>query len=586
VTAVAEPQPGQTLELQATVRAEQVRILYRQIPTGFAVHAALGGLVAAMVWPEVPARAVLCWYGAVLAAVALRLALWRRRRAGPAVDMGPETWLRRHAAASLLAGLAWGSGALLLLPEGSPVLRLGVTATVVCLAAGTSAITLASAPAVLAFTLAGVGPYAVAFALHGDRFSLLVAATMVVFMAGNSFLVHGNARLFAELITLRLEVVAQRDAAERANRDKSRFLAAASHDLRQPLQAMTLLAEALHGRLRDQEDRRLLSRLQDSLAAMGKLFNALLDISRLDAGIVEPQVREFRLAVLLDRLHADSATQARARHLDWRYQPTDLSVRSDPVLLESLLRNLIGNALRYTPRGHVGLSCSERQGQVRIEVQDSGVGIPLDKQAEIFREFHQLQNPERDADQGLGLGLAIVDRLARLLGHQIEVVSAPGQGSRFSVLLPLAATPASETSGVLAPEAALDHDLAGMLVLVIDDQAAVLESMDVLLRHWGCETLLAGSEEQALTVAARSGRPPELIIADYRLRAGRTGRQAVERLRGELGRPIPALIITGDTAPERLREANAGGEMLMSKPVAPARLRAFLRSIRRQPAAS
>jgi signal transduction histidine kinase len=582
VNAAAEPLPSQTLELTAKVRAEQVRYLYQQIPTAFAVHAALGGLVAALAWPSLSERSVLGWYAAVLVSMTIRLALWWRQRSSPPFAAGSPHWLRRHVTASLLAGAAWGSGAVLLLPGSPLVLRLGVTATVVCLAAGVSAITLASLPAVLAFTVAGVTPYALAFAWHGDRFSLLLAATMVVFIAGNSYLAWNNTRLFSELITLRLSVVAERDAAERANQAKSRFLAAASHDLRQPLHAMTLLAEALHGRLRDHEDRRVLSRLQDSLSAMGKLFNALLDISRLDAGIVEPRVREFRLADLLDRLDSDSAPLARERHLEWRYQPSELSVRSDPVLLESLLRNLISNALRYTVHGHVGLACSERGGLVRIEVEDTGVGIPPSRQAEIFREFHQLENPERDADKGLGLGLAIVDRLAHLLDHRVEVRSAPGRGSCFSVLLPVASRPAAEEATWPPPEPELDQDLAGMVVLVIDDQAGALESMDLLLRHWGCETLLADSEERALAVTLQATRPPELIVADYRLRSDRNGHQAIERLRGELQRPIPALIITGDTAPERLREANASGETLMSKPVAPGRLRAFLRSVRRR----
>jgi len=388
--------------------------------------------------------------------------------------------------------------------------------------------------------------------------------------------------MFTELIKLRLDVAAQRDAAEHANLAKSKFLAAASHDLRQPLHAMTLLADALAGHLRDADDRVILARLQDSLTAMRKLFNALLDISRLDAGIVEPHIKDVRLSPLLGRLQSDYAGQAEEKDLEWHCPPTALIVRSDPVLLETMLRNLIGNAIRYTLRGRVAIACREVDGQVRIDVEDSGIGIARDKQTEIFREFLQLNNPERDGAKGLGLGLAIVDRLARLLDHRIELRSAPGTGSCFTVVLPLGSAVVVEEGDRAGENAALDSDLAGMVVLVIDDQAAVLDGMQALLGRWGCETIPADSEVAALAAVGRAPRPPELIVADYRLRDDRTGSQAIEHVQRMLGKSIPALIVTGDTAPERLREAQASGHMLMHKPVPPARLRAFLRTVRRK----
>jgi CheY-like chemotaxis protein/anti-sigma regulatory factor (Ser/Thr protein kinase) len=258
-------------------------------------------------------------------------------------------------------------------------------------------------------------------------------------------------------------------------------------------------------------------------------------------------------------------------------------VRTDPALLETLLRNLIGNALRYTLQGYIAVVCREQDGWVRIEVEDSGVGIPVDKQTEIFREYHQLGNPERDGAKGLGLGLAIVERLARLLNHRIELRSAPGEGSCFTVVMPLGAVSAVslEDDGGSSGETTLDSDLAGMTVLVIDDQVAVLEGMQALLGRWGCETILADSEEAAVAAMRQALRIPELIVSDYRLREGRTGSQAINRVRCEFGESIPALIITGDTAPERLREAQTSGHALMSKPVPPARLRAYLRTVRR-----
>ncbi len=569
-------------ELSALVRAEQVRILFRQIPAAFAVHTALGALLVGMVRGHVSSRALLVWYAAVVAALALRMGFWvryRRERPGPT---RATVWIRRYVFAACCAGVAWGSGALVLLPPDSELLQVAVTAIVVCLAAGITAITLASATAHYAFGLLGVAPYAVAFALQGSPLSESIAGAIVVFLVGNGYLARNNARLFAELITLRLDVAAQRDAAQQANQAKSRFLAAASHDLRQPLHSMTLLASALDGRMHDADDRRIVARLQGSLAAMGKLFNALLDISRLEAGIVEPRIMDVRVSRLLERLQADHARQAQEKHLEWRCPPTALVVRSDPVLLETLLRNLVVNAIRYTSHGHVAVACREVDGLARIEVQDTGIGIPPDRQAEIFREFHQLDNPERDGDKGLGLGLAIVDRLARLLDHRVEVHSTPGQGSCFAVVLPLGSPGrAAEEKGADGAELPPDSGLTGMVVLVIDDQPAVLESMEALLSRWGCETILAASEGEAIVALRKAPRPPELIVADYRLRNDRTGSQAAERIRRELGRPIPALIVTGDTAPERLREAKASGDMLMSKPVAPERMREFLRSVRR-----
>ena len=570
--------------LASLVRAEQVQILYRQVPAGFVVDALLGALLVAVVGEGTAPPAALVWYALVMAAAVISMVWWFGYRRTSPTPIQAAAWGRWYVVAVLCSGFAWGSGSIILFAPGALVQQLAVTATVVCLAAGVTATTLASVAAIYVFLFTAVMPYAVAFALQGTLFHELIAAMIAIFVLGNALLARNNSRMFTELIALRLDVAAQRDAAEYANLAKSKFLAAASHDLRQPLHAMTLLADALAGRLQNADDRLTLARLQDSLSAMRKLFNALLDISRLDAGIVEPQVKNVRLSRLLERLQADYARPAEEKHLEWRCPPTALVVRSDPVLLETMLRNLIGNAIRYTPRGYIAIACREVDGRVRIDVEDSGVGIAQDQQTEIFREFLQLNNPERDGAKGLGLGLAIVERLARLLDHRIELRSAPGAGSCFTVVLPLGSAAASEESDAPSEEAAPDSDLAGMVVLVIDDQVAVLEGMQALLGRWGCETILADSEETALAAVHRAPRPPELIVADYRLREERTGSQAIEGVRRALGKSIPALIVTGDTAPERLREAQASGHMLMNKPVPPGRLRAFLRTVRRNQA--
>ena len=246
------------------------------------------------------------------------------------------------------------------------------------------------------------------------------------------------------------------------------------------------------------------------------------------------------------------------------------------------MRNLLANAIRYTNNGSITINCVQQAGNVRIEVCDTGIGIPADQQQEIFREFYQLTNPERDRNKGLGLGLAIIDRLINLLQHKIEVQSEVGKGSCFSVTLP-----AGDQARVIAMQAQHVHsgyfDIIGMRVLVIDDVQGVRDGMQAVLDNWGCVVTLASSEEEAMD-KLKGKEPPHVIIADYRLRDGKNGAQAIEKLRKACGKEIPALIITGDTGPDRLREAEASGHTLMHKPVQTARLRTYLRHVKRRKA--
>jgi signal transduction histidine kinase len=500
-----------------------------------------------------------------------------------------NTWSRHFTLGMLGSALAWGAGAFVLSPEGAVVSQTVVTAAVIALGAGIAGTTLGSPAAIHTFLFVGVLPYALAFLLHGTRFGTLVALMVLLFVVGTALRVRSNARTLTELVALRIEVTTQRDAARHSDIAKSKFLAAASHDLRQPLHAMTLLTDALADRLTEGpadgtngEHRQTVGRLQESLASMRELFDALLDVSRLDAGVVIARPRGVRLSSLVRRLEDDFALSAHEKGLEWRCSSDDAVVTTDPVLLEMLLRNLLSNAIRYTDHGHVALSVFASGQAARIDVSDTGIGIPADKQGEIFGEFHQLHNPERDGKKGLGLGLAIVERLSRLLDLEVEVSSTPGEGSRFSVTLPVTAGDARlEAAAQPREDAAILNDLSGMVVLVVDDQEAVREGMRALLGAWGCEIIVADGEREAVDVIRRATRPPELVIVDNRLREDRTGSDAVETVRREIGLPIPALIITGDTAPERLREAHAGGHTLMHKPVAPGRLRTFLRAARR-----
>ena len=429
-------------------------------------------------------------------------------------------------------------------------------------------------------------PIGTRLVLINDPIHIALGVMTFAYVGGLSFFARTIHRTIIESLNLRFENIdlvrelsEQRDEAERANVAKSKFLAAASHDLRQPLHALTLFTSALDDRIKYPEVRRIVDNIGASVRALEKLFNALLDISRLDAGVLQPEPRHFRLRDVMERLENEHAPDAQAKNLAFRCDSSDFVVRSDPALLERILRNFVSNAIRYTAKGEVRIACVGDRNHVRIEVRDTGIGIPKSHHRDIFNEFYQLGNPERDRTKGLGLGLAIVDRVARLLDHPIEIESTPGVGTCFSVTVPLG-DGALIIPDIPAESTSASHDLTGICVVVVDDEISVREGMRILLEQWGCDVIVAGSEDEAVVAVREARRVPDVAIADYRLRDERTGVQAIERLRREVGSTVPALIVTGDTAPDRLREAQASGDPLVHKPVPPAVLRTFLRKVR------
>jgi signal transduction histidine kinase len=356
-----------------------------------------------------------------------------------------------------------------------------------------------------------------------------------------------------------------------ANLAKSRFLAAASHDLRQPLHALGLFVAQLRDHMKSAEGGRLLERIDTAVIAMNELFNALLDISKLDAGVLAPNISEFPVSQLLRRIDSTFADAAREKGLSFQLVDSSAWARSDPILLERIVLNLVSNAVRYTAAGTIVVGCRRRGNSLDIEVRDSGPGIPEDQQRNIFGEFYRL--PGDSTHAGLGLGLAIVDRLCNLLGHPIRLVSAVGKGSRFSISVPMVAARAEIVQSP-APPAVVDAT-RGKLMIVIDDDALVLDSMGGLLRNWGCRVVAAATPHEALAELG-PGEQPDLIICDYRLANGQSGIAAIDGLRKAYGATVPAFLMSGDTAPERLREARESGHLLLHKPLRPMALRAMI----------
>ena len=428
-------------------------------------------------------------------------------------------------------------------------------------------------------TLTGGGPFTTA----DLNASFLLVLMFLISITVPSLLLSADVevRKKAEESLRRAQIELERKVAERtqelelANAAKSRFFAMASHDLRQPLHALGLFVAQLRTPLKSGERTKTIERVDATRKEMDEMFNSLLDISRLDAGILTPKITEFPIARLLQKIETTFDQATREKGLRLRVRRSDAWVRSDAMLLERILLNLVSNAVRYTLRGGIIVGCRRLGEMLRIEVWDSGPGIPEDQKRNIFGEFFQLPAPERNRYGGLGLGLAIVDRLRVLLNHQIDLASTVGRGSRFAIRVPMADECVTSTEPVDSPHPAT-FAVEGKVILVIADAPIVLEGTGGLLGKWGYSVLTAGSDEAALIRLAERQQRPDLIISDYHLASGKTGIRAIEQINAAFGSSIPAILISGDTAPEPLRDAKDRGYILLHKPVDPMRLRAVM----------
>lgn len=569
------------------IAAEKVRIQYRNMPTAIVGSAIIATLMGIALAKGAGLAKVLCWVAVVYAWVIARLVQWRSfNRINPSpADM--LMWRRLGIAGSAVAGLIWGVGAVVLyVPDGLDY-QLFLVVGLVGMGAGCVYASASVMPSFFAYFYPSMLLPAAMFMQARDSLHFMTGMMMVVYVTLMTPFALRVYRMIDESIELRFENLGligelreQKDEADDANVAKSRFLAAASHDLRQPLHALGLFVHALQETPLAARERQVIGNIRRSVDVMEELFNSLLDISRLDAGVVQPHITTIPLASVFDSLRFEYAPVARQKRLSLHVVPTSVFVRSDASLLVRLIRNLLSNAMRYTDSGGVVLGCRRAGSEVRIEVWDTGKGIPADRHEEIFREFYQLDNPERDRRKGLGLGLAIVERLARLLGHPVTIRSTVGKGSVFSITLPRGSRD-DYRPDESSPEGAT-FDLSHVLVLVIDDEVAVQEGMAALLRRWQCDVVTAGSAAEMLDKLLPVHRLPDLIISDYRLRGTENGIQVVEMLRGEFNADIPALLITGDTAPDRLRDAEASGLPILHKPLNPARLRTLIANLLRE----
>jgi signal transduction histidine kinase/CheY-like chemotaxis protein len=571
------------------VLAEQVRSLDQaMVVAPFALMLVAAVLVYAL-WGHVDTAILLGWLAAVVVWQGGRLAQSLHYRRSKPPPQHARWWANMYTVATLLSGCIWGVGAWLMFVPDSLSLQALLTMVLTSLVSGSVATNTAYRPVHFAFALPVLLPLAARNLMQGDSLHIVTAFLVVVFLG---FLLMTGYRINArvsESIRMRFENMelieelkrqkftaerAQHDA-EEANQAKSRFLAAASHDLRQPLHALGLFTGVLEQTVQQPQSRGVIQNMRASVDALEALFNELLDISKLDAGVITPNITTFALAPLFERVRNDFEPQAVARGLVLRVRPTTLATTGDAILLERILRNLVANAIRYTPSGRVLLGCRRRAQGLEAQVLDTGIGIPEGERARIFEEFYQIGNPERDRGKGLGLGLAIVKRLAELLGYTVRIDSRLGAGSCFAVRIPRALeAPAATTSAQQAPSEA--NQLADQFVLVVDDDASAREGLRALLKSWRCRVLASEGLAQLEASLQARGEHPDVIVTDYRLRDGSNGIDVINALRSRYGLSLPAVVLTGDMRQAATNMAHGSAVEWLQKPVAPERLRQTL----------
>jgi two-component system, sensor histidine kinase len=498
---------------------------------------------------------------------------------------------RRWLAVLFVTSAAWGLGPAWFIFR-QPTAATLLTAILLAVTGLSAPLIAASRPGIYLSLLPALVPVLSALTLrHSSVLSLgtplLLAALALAFLLVLLRLsLDQNDSIAARLeVSLRNEDLVQQlrsqiDVVARANQEKTRFLASAAHDLRQPLHALGMFCAALEQRLHDSSEKPLVRNMMSAIEALESSFGAMLDISKFDAGLVEKSPRTFPSRDIFRRLYQQFGGDAEARNLALRFRATRRIVRSDPQLLERVLANLLQNALRYTRQGGVLVAARRHRNGIALEVWDTGVGIPQDQQEMIFREFYQIDNPERDRGRGLGMGLAIVQRLCNLLEHPLEMHSTPGHGSVFRVIVPV-----GEANAIDATPSEADtlppRKLGTVTVMLIDDERAIREATRELLRPLHVDVLVAATIAEAVAVAKAAPERIDLILSDWRLRGQENGIAAVQAVRAVSGDTTPAVLITGDTSPGLLKLAHESGLVILHKPLQPRHVVRLVKHLRR-----
>ncbi|MGC4396885.1 hybrid sensor histidine kinase/response regulator [Hydrogenophaga crocea] len=572
----AAPAP---IGIDERVHRAQVAALFRNLAPSTLADVAIAWSMVALYWWQLREPGVLVWWGLHILQT-LRYPLLGRWHRDPQAAERSAHWARVHVREHAFYSLTWGLAPWCFLPAGNqPLTALLMLVILGICSAGVPAMATRWA-SVLAFTVPMVLGLASALLWQGDTLHAFLAGCCLVYLGATLLFARNLHRLLTEALHTRFEKEAlaeqlaeQMAITRRASEDKTRFFAAASHDLRQPLHAIALFGAVIERELKGRSALAHAQRLMGAVRALGASLDTMLDVSRLDAGVIEPEPQALALADVFTALLPLFANRAEEAGLQLRIRATGLWVRSDPQLLLRLLANLVENAIKYTPRGGVLVVARLRGRRVWVEVIDTGIGIAPEHAGRVFDEFYQVDNPGRDRTRGLGMGLAIVRRLAALLEHPIALHSHPGRGTRFRIELPLAEAPPARAPLPLPAEPA-DQRALPQRVLLIDDEADIAQATGALLGGWGVQLTAVDGEARAAEALATQAF--DALICDFRLADGADGLQVAQRLRERYAPGLPLLLVTGETAPERLQRLRDAGLPVLYKPVDPLRLRQAL----------
>ena len=554
------------------IKLEQAKILYQQSPILLVGVLTTVAMVLFLFKDRIDDSYLLWWAGSVVILNIARLYLvsrfWRTEKI-----FSPHFWLNLFAVTALFSGVSWAI-LLQVLNSNSDQELLQLSFILTGMAAA-SLVTLSSyLPAYIMFIV----PLALSFVvklltIQTADYSSIVYLVIVFLMAmlGFSILVNINTwdsiKLRLKNISLLEDVHIQKELAEKASNDKSRFLAATSHDLRQPLYALDLYLGALQAELHYPKQFELLDKVKLSSGTLSELLNALMDVSKLDSGGVLPHKKDFDLKNLVAEVCAEFEQQAKDKGIELQTDLENAYVHTDNILLGRMLRNLISNAVNHNENCQLIVSMNRSKSLIRIDIKDTGKGISNSELDNIFSEFYQLHNPERDRNKGIGLGLAIVKRLSGLLEIPIEVDSELGAGTCFSLIIPQAKA-SHAIAGSSEVEAISNMELAGLFIIVIDDEKTVVDAARALLRSWGCEVLVVSSQVELITTLEQDNYPvPDLVISDYRLRDNLTSLDAIQAVQKHFKSDIPAIIVTGDSSEKIRSEIAASNHTFLLKPI-------------------